>query len=74
MSPKTKEIIEMLNLLPDEEQDFAYELVKRLVIAWDPDYTRLTSEEAQSLQEAQESGYINAADIDWDNLDEMDLN
>ena len=74
MSPKTKEIIEMLNLLPDEEQDFAYELVKRLVIAWDPDYTRLTSEEEQSLQEARESGYINADDIDWDNLDEIDLN
>jgi hypothetical protein len=73
MSPKTKEIIEMLNILPDEEQEFAYELVKRLVIAWDPDYTRLTLDEEKSLQEAQESGYIKAEDIDWDNLDKMDL-
>ena len=64
MSPKTKEIIEMLNILPDEEQEFAYELVKCLVIAWDPDYTRLTLDEEKSLQEAQESGYINADEID----------
>ena len=31
--------VSMLEMLPAQEQDFAYEFVKRLVLAWDPDYT-----------------------------------
>ena len=30
----------MMNLLPAEEQEFACEFIKRLLIAWDPDYTK----------------------------------
>ena len=35
----------MLEMLPETEQDFALEFVKRLVLAWDPDYTKLTPSE-----------------------------
>jgi len=58
----------MIDLLPEKEQVFAYEFVKRLVRAWDPDYTKLTKEEAKHLQEAEQSGFVPADEIDWNNL------
>ena len=45
------------------------ELVKRCVLAWDPDYTKLTPQEARELEEAKNGEYISANDIDWDNLE-----
>ncbi len=35
-----REIDEMLEILPDEEQRLALELIKRIVLAWDPDFTK----------------------------------
>lgn len=35
---------------------------------WDPDYTKLTPLEKEELIEAEKSGYIDADEIDWDNL------
>ena len=57
----------MLEMLPETEQDFALEFVKRLVLAWDPDYTKLTPSELERLEEAEHGEYININDIDWDN-------
>lgn len=34
---KTEEITAMVELLPENEQILAYELIKRLVLAWDSD-------------------------------------
>ena len=68
MSAKTMEIINMLEMLPENEQDLACELLKRLILAWDPDYTKLTAYEKQSLEEAENGEYIDEDDIDWDNL------
>jgi hypothetical protein len=73
MSTQIQEITQMLEILPEQEQNLAVELLKRLVLAWDSDYTKLTSKEEQELKEAQNSGYIDADDIDWDNLDGMAL-
>jgi hypothetical protein len=53
-------------MLPSQEQDFAFEFVKRLVLAWDPDYTKLTPDERSHLEAAEDGEYINAKDIDWD--------
>lgn len=49
---RKEEITAMLEMLPEQEQVFAYELIKRLVLAWDPDFTRVTQEEAAALDEA----------------------
>lgn len=49
---KAEEIVEMVEMLPEQEQDLAYELIKRLVLAWDPDFTKLTAMEAAELDEA----------------------
>lgn len=44
------------------------EFIKRLVLAWDPDFTKVTPEEAAQIDAAEKSGYVFEEDIDWDNL------
>jgi hypothetical protein len=58
----------MMDMLPDEDKTFAYEFIKKLVKAWDPDFTKVTPEEAQRIKAAEESGFVVDSDIDWDNL------
>lgn len=63
---KTIELtVNMLEMLPAQEQNFALELVKRLVRAWDPDFTKLTPEERARLEAAEEGEYIDSGSIDW---------
>lgn len=66
MTTIVKNTVEMLEMLPEQEQAFAYEFVKRLVLAWDPDYVKLTPGELEQLKVAEDGEYINAEDIDWD--------
>ena len=77
MTSTTMEIAQMLEMLPQEEQTFACELMKKLIRAWDPDYTKLTHQEAIDLKLAHEqvaNGDVYSDDeIDWDNLDSMEL-
>ena len=68
MSEKAIEAARLLDMLPEAEQDFAFEFVKKLVRAWDPDFTRVTPQEAQELEEAVARGFIRVADIDWEHL------
>ena len=68
MAPKAQEIARMVDMLPEQEQDLALELVKRMVLAWDPDFTKVTPEEAARIKSAEESGFIAEEDVDWDNL------
>ncbi len=51
------------------EQELAYEIIKHFVLAWDPDFTKVTSEERKQIEEAEKSGFISDEDIDWDNLE-----
>ena len=67
---RAKEISDMIDLLPESEQTLAYEFIKRMVIAWDSDFTKLTPVELARLEEA-EQNFINGEtvshnDIDWD--------
>jgi len=55
-------------MLPEEDQRFAYEFVKKLMLAWDPDFTKVTSEEAERIKSAEESGFVDEKDINWDNI------
>ena len=68
MSTLAMDIAKMVDMLPESDQAFAYEFVKKLVLAWDPDFTKVTPKEARQIQEAEESGFIPEKDIDWDNL------
>ena len=54
MAATKQNIINMLDILPPNEQEFAFEVIRKLVIAWDPDYTKLTPKEADDLKTAHE--------------------
>jgi alkyl hydroperoxide reductase subunit AhpC len=59
----------MIDMLPDSEQLFALEFVKRLVAAWDPDFTKVTPIEAAEIQRADEEfargEYVRDEEIEW---------
>lgn len=38
------------------------------VLAWDPDFSKVTPEERKRIDEAEKSGFIPEDEIDWDNL------
>ena len=65
MTKTIEQTITMLEMLPTQEQNLALELIKRLVLAWDPDYTRLTPEERTRLEAAENGEYVDSEDIDW---------
>lgn len=44
------------------------EFIKRLVRAWNPDFTKVTSEEARQIAAAEESGFVDESEIDWDSI------
>ena len=70
MSTATKQAIDLMELLPDSEQNFALEFIKKLVIAWNPDFTKVTPTEHAELERAQreiENGETVSHDaINWD--------
>ena len=70
MSELAMKTATMLNYLPQEEQKLAYELMRRIVLAWDPDFTKLTPDEAERLRQAEEEvergEVVSDSDIDWD--------
>lgn len=68
MSNVAMDAARLLDMLPESDKQFAYEFIKKLVLAWDPDFTKVTSEEAKRIAEAEKSGFVDEADIDWDNL------
>lgn len=70
MSNKAEQVANMVDMLPDSEQLFALEFVKRLVLAWDPDFTKVTPAEAAALRQAEEEfargEYVTEDEINWD--------
>lgn len=68
MLDKTLQIAEMLDMLPEQEQNLACEMLKRIVLAWDPDFTKTTEQERKNIDAAEQSGFVAESEIDWDNL------
>ena len=68
MSERVLQIAEMIDMLPEQEQILACEMIKRIVLAWDPDYTKVTAKEAKQIEEAEQSGFVSEDEIDWDHL------
>lgn len=70
MSNTVKQAIGLMEILPESEQNFALEFIKKLVIAWDPDFTKMTPAERQALEDAEndikENGTISHDAINWD--------
>ena len=72
MSTVAMDIAKMIDMLPESEQLFAHEFVKRLVLAWNPDFTKLTPEERRELEEAEKGEFIEESEIDWEHLEKYD--
>ena len=53
-----RKVENMVDMLPEQEQLLAYELVKRMVLAWDSDFTKLTQSEREALEISDED-FIN---------------
>lgn len=70
MSELAQKTATMLDMLPAQEQALAYEVMKRMVLAWDPDFTKLTPDEekavAQAEQEIANGETVSDDAIDWD--------
>ena len=68
MSSLAMDVARMVEILPHNDQKFAYAFVKKLVIAWDPDFTRVTPHEAERIENAEKSGFVNEEDVEWDKI------
>ncbi len=71
MSPIAKKTFNMIEMLPDEEQELLYEMVKRFILAWDPDFTKVTPEERKKMEIAEkelENGEYVSEDEVWKQL------
>jgi hypothetical protein len=68
MSTIAIDTAKMIDMLPEADQRFAYEFVKKLVLAWDPDFTKVTPEEIKRIEAAENSGFVSDKEIDWDNI------
>lgn len=58
MSNLREETISLINCLPDEDLVLFYELAKRLILAWDPDFTKLTKSEEERIKKIEDSSVI----------------
>ena len=60
----------MVDILPDTDQILALELVKKLVLAWDPDFTKATPDEHAAMEKAvrelDAGEYVTDSEINWD--------
>lgn len=69
MSVMSKQILDMIDMLPESEQKLAFEFIKRMVLAWDADFTKLTAAERERLIKAEKEiankEAVNHLEIDW---------
>ncbi len=52
MSDLSVQTAKLINLLPEDELVLVNELVKKLLLAWDPDFTKVTPEEKERIDRA----------------------
>ena len=57
MAPIAQEIASMVDMLPEQEQALAFEMIKRMVLAWDPDFTKVTDMERAQIDQAAAEKY-----------------
>ena len=69
MSNTMTETISLLSMLPEDDISLVNTMVKKLIKACDPDFTKLTPSEAEELDsilaEMDAGEYVTDDDIDW---------
>ncbi len=67
MKATTLQTAKLLDILPDEDISIVNALIKRLVIAWDPNFTKLTPKEREILEksdaEMKDGDYVTEEDF-----------
>ncbi|MCI8845979.1 MAG: hypothetical protein HFI04_06375 [Lachnospiraceae bacterium] len=70
MSGTVKKAISLMEMLPESGQNFALEFIRKLVAAWDPDFTKVTPAERNALEKVEkdmkENGTVPHDSINWD--------
>ena len=70
MAPIAQQIADMVDMLPEKDQALAFEQVKKLVLAWDPDFSKVTPAEKAEIDKAAaelEAGdYVTDQAVNWD--------
>ena len=68
--PISQHIANMVEILPNTDQELALEIIKKLVLAWDPDFTKATAAESkameQAIRELDAGDYVTDDAINWD--------
>lgn len=54
MSTQVLEATNLMESLPVEDQDLALQMIKKIVLAWDPNFTKVTPAERMRLDKAEE--------------------
>ena len=69
MPPISQRIAKMVDILPEDDQALALAMVEKLVLAWDPDFTKATPDEdaamAQAVREMDAGEYVPHSAINW---------
>lgn len=69
MSNIAQQAATLIDLLPEQDKNFAIEFIKKLVLAWDPDYTKVTENEYNSIIQAEKEidngEFVSHDNIDW---------
>lgn len=52
LKASTLQTAELLDILPDEDVSMVNALIKKLIIAWDPDFTKVTEKERALLEKS----------------------
>lgn len=64
-----QKVAQMVEILLKEDQALAFAMVRKLVLAWDPEYTKATPEEDsamnQAVKELLSGDYALDSEIDW---------
>ena len=68
MTAIAMDIAKRVDMLPESEQRLAHEVLKRLVLAWDPDFEKVTPEEANRIVAAEADEFIVESDVNWNDL------
>lgn len=70
MAPIAQKIADMVDMLPEHDQTLAFEVIKKMVLAWDPDFTKMTPAEQAQIDEAaaeiEAGNYVPESAVNWD--------
>ena len=72
MTDIAKETIDIMDILPEKDQLLLNEIAKKLLLAWDPDFSKVTPDERKRIEQAEremENGEYLSHDDVWSDIE-----